>query len=264
MDELSIPYEYQTIETSCGDTQVILAGSAARPPLVLLHGAPGCAPLALAAFRGLARDFRIYAIDLVGQPNLSAATRPAPRGVVYGQWMYELLSRLRVRRATLVGIGFGGFVAWKTLAFDARHIARAVLLAPAGIVRGTPGPISRRIIRPRQRYRRHRRSRDLDQYLAGLCTTPPDEVVRAYYAQALLHTAGGIPQVPLLSAEIARQITTPVSIIAAADDLLYPGTPLLDRARKLFPALDRSVLLPRARHVPGPRHYPLIENLIRG
>ena len=49
LDELPINYEFQKIERSFGDTNIILTGENNNPPLVLIHGSNGCAPIALEA-----------------------------------------------------------------------------------------------------------------------------------------------------------------------------------------------------------------------
>jgi hypothetical protein len=78
LDALGMAYEGQVIETSFGDTHVIQAG----PPVVVLHGLEGSAPAALAQLRPLCDHCRLYAIDIIGRPNLSAGFRPEKRGLM--------------------------------------------------------------------------------------------------------------------------------------------------------------------------------------
>ena len=50
LQELNIPYEEEDILTSFGRTSVIQTGDTAHPPLVVIHGSNGCAPVALEAW----------------------------------------------------------------------------------------------------------------------------------------------------------------------------------------------------------------------
>lgn len=136
LENLGVGYEFRLVETSFGNTNIIITGAVDKPPLVLLHGTNSCAPIALEGLLGLKNEFRIYAIDIIGQPNLSAATRLNKKDNTYGQWMYEILSCLNLWQVTLVGSSLGGFISWKTIVFDERRIANIFLIAPEGIING--------------------------------------------------------------------------------------------------------------------------------
>ena len=262
LDELPISYEFLKIETSFGDTNIILTGQEGKPPLVLLHGSNGCAPVAIESLIGLTDNFRIYAIDVVGQPNLSAAIRPSMQDNSYGQWMYEILSRLNIWNATLIGISFGGFISWKVLTFDARRISRAFLIVPAGIVSGNPLKVIWKIFLPMKLYKWRKQPKYVHQFLEELFTER-DEFAIAFLSKVFLHFEMDFSPIPLIKKEEARQIKTPVSIIATDNDLLFPGAKILKRAKEIFPSLDEVLLLKNSKHVPDQKGNEQIVELVK-
>ncbi|MEM8969803.1 MAG: alpha/beta hydrolase [Bacteroidota bacterium] len=261
LDGLNLSYERVKVETSFGDTHVILTGEKDNPPLVLLHGANGCAPIALEALKGLERTFRIYAIDIIGQPNLSASARLAMKDHAYGQWMYELLSRFGIRDAALVGISMGGFISWKTLVYDKKRIAQAYLIVPAGIVNGNSLTALWKVFLPIKLYQWRKKQSYVRDFLRELFTEE-DDFALEFLSQVLLHVDQDFSPIPLISQQEAQQITTPLYIIGANQDILFPGEKMLRRAHQLFPSLKNTILLENSRHVPSAADNTQIVDLI--
>jgi len=262
LDELGIVYEFLKVETSFGDTNIIVTGHADKPPLVLLHGSNGCAPIGIEALIALVKDFRIYAIDIVGQPNLSAGIRPSMQNDDYGQWMFEILSRLNVWNVTLVGISFGGFISWKTLVFDARRISSTFLIAPAGIVNGNPLKAFWKIFLPMKLYKWRKNTKYVHQFLNELFTEE-DEFAFAYLSKVFLHFEMDFSSIPLIKKEEAQKIKTPIHIVAADNDLLFPGEKMIQRARQILPSLEDILLLKNSKHVPNQNGNDQITELIK-
>ena len=75
LKELEIEYKYRVIDTDFGKTNIIVAGDSTKPPLIIIHGSNGCAPIALETYPTLSKKFQIFAIDVLAQPNKSAETR---------------------------------------------------------------------------------------------------------------------------------------------------------------------------------------------
>lgn len=250
LEALNIPYESLTIETSFGDTHILISGQKDGPPLVLLHGANGCAPVAMEAMIGLEKKFRIFAIDVIGQPNLSAETRPDMRSLTYGQWFQEILSRLHISNVTLVGISFGGFVSWKTLIFDERRISRAFLIVPAGIVNGNPLRALLRVFWPMKRYIKSKNPKFVHQFLGALFTGR-DPFAIQFLSLVFAHFSMDFSPIPSIRKAEAEQIETPVYVAGAENDLLFPGNKLIRRARRIFGNLQGSFFLEGSKHVPN-------------
>ena len=262
LDELPITYEFLKVETSFGLTNVVITGDRENPPLVLIHGSNGCAPVAIEAMLELIKDFRIYAIDVVGQPNLSAEIRPSMKNLEYGKWMSEILSQLHIENAILVGISFGGFISWKTLVYDGSKIAKAYLIVPAGIVNGNPLKDIWRIFIPMHLYKWRKQTKYVHQFLNELFTEN-DEFALAFLSKVFLHFKMDFSPIPLIKKDEAKRVKTPISIIAADKDLLFPGAKMLKRAKEIFPSLSEVLLLKDSKHVPDQKGNDKIVDLIR-
>ena len=262
LTELSIACEFVKLETSYGETNVIITGSENKPPLVLLHGSNGCAPVAIEALMGLLNDFRIYAFDVVGQPNLSAEIRPNMKDDSYGKWMNELLTRLDIKDAVLVGISFGGFISWKTLVFDEKRIAKAFLIVPAGIVNGNPLQAIRKVFLPMKLYKWRKQEKYVRRFLGELFTAD-DPFALAFLSKLFLHYEMDFSPIPVIKKEEAGKIKTPTYIVGAENDLLFPGQKMMRRAKGIFPALQDVLMLENSRHVPDNKGNDLIVEWIK-
>jgi len=180
----------------------------------------------------------------------------------YGKWMQEILSYLNLKAVTLVGISFGGFVSWKTLIFDEKRIAKAFLIVPAGIVNGNPLRALWKVFLPMQFYKRRKKSKYVHQFLDALFTAR-DEFAIAFLSKVFLHFEMDFSPIPSIKNQEGKQIKTPLYIIAAKNDILFPGEKLLKRAKHVFPSLKDTLLLPHSKHVPNEVDNKSIEEYIK-
>ena len=100
-------------------------------PLILLHGAGANTTMWMGDVASWSQDFRVYAVDIPGEPGESAPVRPPRVGDTYAEWLDDVLAGLSVERAAFVGNSLGG---WHALDYAIRRPAKVeklVLLAPA-------------------------------------------------------------------------------------------------------------------------------------
>ena len=135
LDAVSFPLETQMVETSYGDTQVIVAGRKNAPPLVLLPGFLECSPLILSWAATLLQHFQVFIVDIPGLPNLSTKNEINDINEQGANWLLEVFSKFRLSQITLIGSSFGGQLALQTIIHDASKIKEAYLLNPSGLVR---------------------------------------------------------------------------------------------------------------------------------
>ncbi|MGH1338358.1 MAG: alpha/beta fold hydrolase [Aureispira sp.] len=257
----SLPYEEQKVETSFGQTHIIVTGSTTKPPLVLVHGSNGCAPVALEVYPNLAKHFRVYAVDVLGQPNKSAEVALPYKGPAYGQWLNEVLEQLDLEQVVLVGFSLGGMVIAKALVEEEKRVKAAYLAAPAGIVSGNPLKGIFQLFLPMKRYIKTGEQAALRKFL-GAMFTEEDPFALAFMGKVLPHYKLDFSPIPNLGTKDAKHIQTPISIIGSGQDLLFPGQKMLRRAKKIFPSLKTALLLPDAKHVPNATDNARIEALI--
>ncbi|MFZ6029305.1 MAG: alpha/beta fold hydrolase [Chloroflexota bacterium] len=129
-----VPYETATIPTRHGETFVIASGEKSAPPLVLLHGSASNAVSWGGDVLEYSRHFRVYAVDLPGEPGRSSENRPSWHNLDFAEWLEDVLDGLAVPTASLLGISQGGWTAIRFAAIHPQRVDRLVLLTPVGIV----------------------------------------------------------------------------------------------------------------------------------
>jgi len=129
-----VPYETLNIPTRPGKTFVITSGNKSAPPLILIHGAGSNSLIWAEDVIEYSRDYRVFAVDLLGEPGKSAPNRPAWDSLAYVEWLEDLYSALKINKAALIGVSQGGWTALKFAVHKPEHVEKIVLVSPGGIV----------------------------------------------------------------------------------------------------------------------------------
>lgn len=261
LKELHINYEYIKVNTSYGETNVITAGNPSNPSIILVHGSNACAPITLETYPRLHETHRVYAVDVLAQPNKSAETRLSMKDESYGKWMIELIQNLNLDSVAMAGFSFGGLVILKTLEYDERRISGVYLSAPAYIVNGNPLKTLFKVFIPMKRYIKTKKAKFLDKFLAEVFTQS-DEFAVKYLSKVFLEFEMDFTPVPVIARKSAAKIKTPITIFAAQDDMFFPGKKMLKRAKKIFPSLTKNTLLIGSKHVQNKDQNRMIEEVI--
>ncbi|MFT6983068.1 MAG: pimeloyl-ACP methyl ester carboxylesterase [Crocinitomicaceae bacterium] len=259
--ELNIQYTNKRIETSFGTTNVIVAGDPSKPPIVLIHGSNGCAPIALETYFDLLDSFSVYAVDVLAQPNKSDETRLSMKDDSYGQWMNEIIDALQLKNVTLAGFSFGGLVILKTLINNESNIKEVFLSAPAYIVNGNPIKALFKFFIPMKRYMKTKKTKYLERFL-NAAFTEKDDFAHNSLALVFTYFTMDFSPVPVIKTIEASKIKTPITIIAAGNDIIFPGEKMIKRAKKIFPSLKRTLLLKDSKHVQNKKDNSRIATLI--
>ena len=259
--DLAIDYSYRLINTEFGTTNIIVTGDSTKPPILLIHGSNGCAPIALETYPNLYKDFRVFAIDVLAQPNKSAETRLSMNDDSYGLWINEIINQLDLKNVTMAGFSFGGLVILKTLIQSEDNIKEVFLSAPAFIVNGNPLILLFKVFLPMKRYIKTQNTKYLEKFLKTLFTQR-DEFARNYLSKVFLYFRMDFSPVPVIKKEEAQLLKTPITIIAAKKDIMFPGVKMLRRAKKIFPSLKETVLLEESKHVQSRNDNQRIEKII--
>ncbi|WP_276390662.1 alpha/beta fold hydrolase [Eudoraea chungangensis] len=261
LKELAIKFQYIEVNTRFGQTTVIRTGDKQKPPIILVHGSNGCAPIALETYPNLSALFCVYAIDVLAQPNKSAETRLDMKDDSYGEWMDEIIGQLKIEKVTMAGFSFGGLVILKTLEYNDSKIKEVFLTSPAYIVNGNPIMALFKVFIPIKRYMATKKLKYVEKFLSELFSER-DEFAIKYLSKVFLEFRMDFRPVPVITRNKAKTINTPITIFASQNDLMFPGKKLLNRASKIFPTLLNSKLLKNTKHVPSKEQNKLIENWI--
>jgi pimeloyl-ACP methyl ester carboxylesterase len=262
INDLAIDYSYKLIDTDFGSTNIIITGDSTKPPILLIHGSNGCAPIALETYPNLYKDFHVFAIDVLAQPNKSAETRLSMKDDSYGLWINEIINQLNLKNVTMAGFSFGGLVILKTLIQNERNIKEVFLSAPAFIVNGNPLILLFKVFIPMKRYIKTQNAKYLEKFLKTLFTER-DAFALNYLSKVFLNFKMDFTPVPVIKKDEAQLIKTPITLIAAKKDIMFPGVKMLRRANKIFPSLKETVLLENSKHVQSNTDNKRIEKIIR-
>lgn len=261
LESLGISYEYQKVNTKFGETNIIVTGNVDAPALILIHGSNGCAPIALETYPELSSKYRVYAVDVLAQPNKSSETRLSMKDESYGIWMNEIINSLQLNSVTMVGFSFGGLVILKTLEHNEQKIKEVYLAAPAYIVNGNPIKALFKVFLPMKKFIKTRRTDYLERFLANLFTDR-DEFALKFLQKVIPEFEMDFTPVPVIKTENANKISTPITLFASGNDIMFPGKKMIKRVSKIFPSLKEKILFDRAKHVHSKSQNKIIEEYI--
>lgn len=257
-----ISYKEIDIKTSAGNTHVVVAGDPGLPKVVLLHGLNSGAPTALEPVQGLADKYCIYAIDIIGQSNKSDETRLSVTDDSYAVWLAETLDGLGLAKATIIGVSYGAFILQRLIKYRPERIQCALFVVPSGIVNGSPIKSIFKLLIPMRRFFKTGKEEDLVKFMDAFYTSK-DEYSRQYQRATLEGIYMDMRRPPLLRKKDTANFHAPVYVLAADDDVFFPGDKTIQICRKLFDNLKDTILLGDAKHVPDAGHYAKIEGILR-
>ncbi|HZZ33738.1 MAG TPA: alpha/beta hydrolase [Phenylobacterium sp.] len=125
--------EQLRLATGQGETFVVACGPTDAPPVLLLHGALANSSSWMGDVAAWSQHFRLYAIDMIGEPGFSAPSRPPLDSEAYAIWLDEVLTGLGVKSAALVGISLGGWLALDYATRRPERVSALALLCPGGV-----------------------------------------------------------------------------------------------------------------------------------
>lgn len=261
LTELNLEYSTQTISTRFGSTHVIITGNPSNPPLILIHGSNGCAPVALETCPNLSEHFHVFAIDVLAQPNKSEENRLSMKDLSYGKWIHEIISILDLKDVTLSGFSFGGLIILKTLEESCQSIKQAFLICPTYIVNGNPLKALWKVFIPMKRFMKTKDPKFVEKFSEALFTER-DAFAIQFLTKVFSYFNMDFSPLPVIKKESANTITTPITIFGADDDIFFPGQKMIKRAQKIFPSLKETVLFYNSKHVQKRSDNKVIEQKI--
>lgn len=135
MQDWPVPYQDIFLDTQYGKVHVIASGPEDAPPMLLLH-ASGVAAWSWKYNVGeLSKNYRTYAIDLIGDAGKSEFTsldNIMKSGRDQATLYTEIADKLGVEKAFVVGASEGGFIGTNIALYAPDRVKKLVLLGPMG------------------------------------------------------------------------------------------------------------------------------------
>ena len=129
-----VPYDELEISNRFGVTHLVVSGPNNALALVLLHGYWATLTMWALNISELSKGYRVYAIDVMGQPSKSVPGEPIRNAADYVEWLDAVLDALHLDRISLAGMSFGGWLALSFAAAAPQRVQSLILLSPAASV----------------------------------------------------------------------------------------------------------------------------------
>jgi len=133
--EINVEYESIFAKTRFGKTHAIVAGESHSKSLILIPGVAGCAPLWRHQINELSKYFKVYALDIVGQPGKSEPNPPSVFNDDFVNWLEDVITDLKLNKPHCVGVSTGGTTAMDMAIQKSDLIDRVVMCGPTGLAR---------------------------------------------------------------------------------------------------------------------------------
>ena len=130
-----VPYEDVFVDTQYGTVHVIVSGPEDAPPMLLLHASAVSSWSWKFNAEGLSKEYRTYAIDLIGDAGKSEYTnlkQIMKTGRDQAELYTEITDRLGVEKAYVVGASEGGFIGSNYALYAPERVEKLALLGPMG------------------------------------------------------------------------------------------------------------------------------------
>ncbi|MBN1190546.1 MAG: alpha/beta hydrolase [Dehalococcoidales bacterium] len=238
-----VPSDRITVPTRHGDTFILASGSRSAPPLVLLHGASSNVLSWIGDVVEYSRHFRVYAVDLPGEPGRSTQNRPSWHTQAYAEWMQDLLDSLKIRKVILVGLSQGGWTALKYAISRPEHVEKLVLLTPAGVIPVKTSFYLRAVL---NLLLGRRGAEAINRLASGEDSLHPEAV--RYLDVIMTYYRPRIGPMHMYTDRELRRLTMPVMLITGSKDPIQNTARVAARLKRLVPSLNHR-LFPEKGHV---------------
>ncbi len=256
LDNWPVRSERRRVPTRQGETFVLVCGPEKAPPLVLIHGALGNAAMWKFDVPAWAEHFRIYAVDVIGEPGFSAPSRPPLNIDVYADWLEDVITGLGIERISIVGESLGG---WLALAYATRRperVERLALIVPGGLgnqIRFLYTVLPLLLLGPWG-------ARKAGELIYGKARPARSEDAREFFDLISLiarHCRLRMEKLPLFGDAALRRLTMPVFAILGGKDVLIDSPVTKRRLKAILPDVTIDYR-PDAPHVIQNRAAPVL------
>ncbi|WP_327085496.1 alpha/beta fold hydrolase [Nonomuraea sp. NBC_01738] len=255
LDAWPVPAEHVLVPTREGETFVLAAGPPDAPPLVLLHGSGSNTSMWRADIVTWSRHFRTYAVDLVGEPGLSAPSRPALNSDAVALWLDDVLAGLGITTAAFAGMSLGGWTALDYAIRRPERVTGLALMCPGGVGRQKVGWILKALLTGGGGLR------ESAMAVAGLDADRDRQALDAVVL-TFTHFNPRREKLPVFTDGALRGLSMPVLVIVGGRDAMFDSRRTARRVRACVPHATVN-LLPEVGHAIFGQAEPIAEFLLR-
>ncbi|GLP96193.1 alpha/beta fold hydrolase [Paraferrimonas sedimenticola] len=133
VDQIEIDFTSEYVDTRFGKTHMLVCGPEDGEPMILVQAVAGSAPLWRNQLPVLAKRFRVYALDTVGQPGRSAPNPPSYFNNDYLNWLCDVQDSLGLKKSHFIGVSTGGWKVMRMATDYPERVDKVVMLSPMGL-----------------------------------------------------------------------------------------------------------------------------------
>jgi pimeloyl-ACP methyl ester carboxylesterase len=236
LEHWPVPCQKININTRYGNTFAVVSGGPAAPVLILLHGASSNAASWAGDVGEYSRHFRVYAVDVPGDPGKSAPSRPAWNSPAYAEWLEDVINGLTADRVNLLGLSQGGWAAIKYAVYRPEKVSKLVLLSPAGVTADKASFLIRVIL-----YSLAGR-RGTEASIRRLMGDQkfPEEVLQ-YMRLIMTQFKPRFERLIPFTDEELKRLTMPVLLVGGKQDIIRDVDKIATRLRNIIPELTMKM-----------------------
>lgn len=242
LEHWTLPNEKLYVNTRYGNTFIIASGEKEAPPLILLHGSAMNSIMWTGDAREYSRNYRVYAVDMPGEPGRSDEKQLPFSGPDYADWLNDVFNALSIEKASLIGISLGAWMSIKFSVCYPEKVEKLVLLCPAGVGAQKTSFLFKAMA---HMILGEKAIEKLYKEVNG--NQPIPEVMLKY--QKLIGENFNFRRdgIPLFSDSELKRLTMPTVLFVGEKDIIFHSLKTAERLRNLVPHANINVL-PDAGH----------------
>ena len=257
-----VPNQQLRIATRQGETFVVACGNEDAPQLLLLHGSAANSAMWMGDVAAWASGFRVYAVDVIGEPGLSSASRPPLASEAYALWLDDVMQALDLARVSIVGVSLGG---WLALDYATRRpdaVESLALLSPGGVGRQKVGIIFKTIALMMCGAWGRRKLREMILGRMPAEMSPAARHFGDFVSLIHRHFRPRRTKLPIFTDDALLRLTMPVMAIVGGKDVLLDSAETKRRLESNVPHAEVRYL-PEAGHLLPMQTEPILDFLRR-
>ena len=259
LDHWPVPAERLMLPTREGETFVMASGPKDAPALLLFHGSGANATMWMRDVAEWSKHLRVFAVDMIGEPGLSAPSRPPLASDAYALWLDDVMQGLGRRRASIVGVSLGGWLALDYATRRPERVERLVLLCPGGVGRQKKGWM---LFLPLMFFGRWGRRKMRERILGRTPSSPAMQQMGEFISLTFASFRPRRDRLPTFSDAALQRLAMPLLVILGGRDVLLDTRATERRFARNAKKADIR-LIPDAGHLIRDQTQPILEFLER-
>lgn len=241
LEKVNCKIDVQVVPTFAGNSHVLMAGDSSKPPLLCLHAMLTGSAHLLSEIRDLTQDYYLIIPDIPGHSVRGIPKRLSYENGSYSRWLADIVDDLELKSLHILGISLGGFIAHRFAVKWPKKVEKLFLIVPAGIVQGSVFKVLMRMFIPMLKFRLNPTDKNLREVSEFLLSNWDDDW-GTFLGDSMRDFSIPKKIPPVSSDEDLRKLSMPGLIIAADQDISFPGKLLVERVQELMPAVETELL----------------------